>query len=320
LAVPDWITQEYGHADFGDQRLTRRCCQVLAHFYRQPQASIPQACGDWKETLAAYRMLDNDKLTMDNLIAPHQQTILPQLQSHPVVLAVQDTTFLNFTTHPATKGVGPIGTQPDGSIGLLLHSTLAFAPDGQALGVLDAHCWARDPKQFGKKRLRHRRPLDEKESSKWLDSLRLTQKLFPQLFSTQIVHLSDRESDLFELFALARSCPNGPAVLVRARHNRRLVSQAGKKHPKRLYQFLHSQPLAGEISIRVPRRGERPERIAKLEIRFCEVSLKPPNGKAAQGPLSLWAVEACGVASHVFWDWHFTLFETQAYGSLHTDS
>ncbi|MSR64836.1 MAG: hypothetical protein EXS18_03535 [Verrucomicrobiae bacterium] len=39
-----------------------------------------------------------------------------------------------------------------------------MTPEGEPLGRLDAQCWARDPKQFGKKHRRRRRPLGEKES------------------------------------------------------------------------------------------------------------------------------------------------------------
>lgn len=292
LPIPDWIKNEFPQADLGDQRLLPRLWRVLSDFFRQPQASIPQACGSWSQTQAAYRFFDNDKLSMHNLLASHQQVTLQRMQAHPIVLAAQDTCFLNFTPHPATQGLGPIGSTADGSIGLLLHSTLALTPEGVPLGLLDTQCWARDPKQFGKKKYRRRRPLDEKESRKWLDSLRVAQNLCAQLPQTQIVHLSDCESDLYELFALARRQPHGPAVLVRARHDRALASARATRKPKRLFAFLHGQPVAGEITVKVPRRPGQKERLATLAIRFAPVTLLPPNGKTKQGLIPLWAVEA----------------------------
>lgn len=268
---------------------------MLADFFCQPLGSIPQACGNWSQTQAAYRFFDNDKVSMSNLLAPHQQATLERMRTHSVVLAAQDTSFLNFTTHPDTDGLGPIGSHPDGSIGMLLHSTLTLTPQGEPLGLLDAQCWARDPKQFGKKRLRHRRPLDEKESRKWLDSLRVAQKLCAALPQTQVVHLSDCESDIYELFALAGRCSNGPAVLVRARHNRVLVTQRARPRSKPLFPFLHSQPVAGEFTVNVPRRPGQKQRLATLAIRFTVVTLRPPKGKGGQAPISVWAVEACEV-------------------------
>src|ERR1051326_3748148 len=238
VALPEWISCEFARADLGDQRLSRRYRRLLADFYRQPQASIPQATGGWAQTQAAYRFFDNDKLSMHKLLASHQQATVERLRAHPVVLAAQDTSFLNFTTHPDTDGLGPIGSHPEGSIGLLLHSTMAITPHGEPLGLLDAQCWARDPKQFGKKRLRHRRPLDEKESRKWLDSLRVAQSLCAPWPQTQVVHLSDCESDIYELFALAARCPNGPAVLVRARHNSLLAAPGAQFAHQSLFPLL----------------------------------------------------------------------------------
>lgn len=125
-----------------------------------------------------------------------------------------------------------------------------------------------------------------------LDTVRTAQTLGPQLPQTQLVHLSDCESDLYELFALAGSCPDGPAVLVRARHDRAVATAVATRKPKRLFAFLHAQPVAGEITVTVPRRPGQKERIATLAIRFTPVTLLPPTGKAAQGPIPLWAVEA----------------------------
>ncbi len=61
------------------------------------------------------------------------------------MLAPQDTTTLNYTTHPMTEGLGPINNVNDKSVGLILHDTLAFTQEGTPLGILDAQCWARDP-------------------------------------------------------------------------------------------------------------------------------------------------------------------------------
>jgi len=40
-----------------DQRLSHRLERLVEHLSQQPEASIPQACGSWHETKAAYRFL-----------------------------------------------------------------------------------------------------------------------------------------------------------------------------------------------------------------------------------------------------------------------
>ena len=59
--------------------------------YSEP---INHACEDWADTKAAYRFFDNKKVTAEELLKPHQQRTVSRMAEHPVVLAVQDTSFL----------------------------------------------------------------------------------------------------------------------------------------------------------------------------------------------------------------------------------
>jgi len=91
----------------------------------------------------------------------------------------------------------------------------------------------------------------------------------------------------YELFHEALSDPAGPKLLVRAEHDRVLAD--GQGH---LWDHVKGQPLAGRQEVQVPRRGNRPARVAQLEIRFAAVKLKPPKSKKALGELFVWAVLA----------------------------
>jgi len=88
-----------------------------------------------------------------------REATLERARGQAVLLAVQDTTALNLSTHRHTRGLGPIGNNADKTIGLLLHNTLLLRENGDALGVLDALVLARDPAQFkaGAKGARNRR-------------------------------------------------------------------------------------------------------------------------------------------------------------------
>ena len=50
----NWADDELGGANLGDARLNRRLVKLATRFAEQPTASIPGACGDWAETMAAY--------------------------------------------------------------------------------------------------------------------------------------------------------------------------------------------------------------------------------------------------------------------------
>ncbi len=139
-----------------------------------------------------------------------------------MVLCVQDTTALNFTIHPDTDGLGTIASQQDKILGIMVYDTMAFIPEGVALGLIDLHSWTRAPDEYGKKVDRKNKPIQQKESHKWLISFQATQQIQRQQPHTLLVNISDRESDIYEYFELAIRPDADAKELVRANHNRRL--------------------------------------------------------------------------------------------------
>jgi len=168
----------------------------------------------------------------------------------------------------------------------MLHDTMGFTPEGTPLGLLNVQCWARDPRQAGKKYRRHPLPIEQKESIKWLVSYRAvaeTQRLCP---NTTLISVGDREADIYELFQEALQDPNGPKLLIRAEGTRqRKVDQED------LWQTIKGEPVAGWLEVTVPRRASRPARTAKLQIRIAQVVLRPP-AKNKLPAVRIWAVYA----------------------------
>jgi hypothetical protein len=290
-ATASWARCELGGAELGDPRRVERLVRVLEDFYAKPHASVPQACyHSWGRLKGAYRLLTNDDIAMRDILAPHYASTAARMTHEPVVLAVQDTTSLNYSTLAATTGLGPITSEADGALGVEVHDTLACTPAGVPLGLLDVQVWARDRAAFGKKHTRRQRPIEAKESYKWLASFQAAahaQRLCP---TTRVVSVGDREADVFELFDLARSRDDHPALLVRASADRR-VRSAGATG--RLWQVVESQPATAVREVHVPRTAKRPARQARVSVRFCAVELRPPrNGSGGRRPLRVWAVLA----------------------------
>ncbi len=283
----DSIMDEFRDAQLGDRRLTRRLTQMAADFAERPEGSIPQASGDWSQTCAAYRFLDNEAVQPADIIAAHRMRTLERAAREPWMLAVSDSTSLNYSQHAATRGLGPIRTRRDKTLGLWMHSLVAFTPPGVPLGILDAPCWARDAALFGSRHHRKEKPIEQKESYKWVHSLQVLQGAALQTPQTRWVMIADREADVYELFQQVQQQPSGPALLVRANHDRRL-----KEERRTLFAHLAREAVAGEVQVQVPRRRGQPGRTATLTVRFGAVELKPPYGKKAGAALAVWAVEA----------------------------
>jgi Domain of unknown function (DUF4338)/Transposase Tn5 dimerisation domain/Transposase DNA-binding len=286
-APSDWAEEEFGGAALGDERLKQRLLILARDFYARPQANVPQACRTRARAKAAYRFLDHEETQMQVLLKPHYQATRQRIAAEKLVLAVQDTTTLNYSAHPATEDLGPIGSKKKGVVGLVLHSTMPFNAEGTPLGLLDVQCWARDEEAFGQKHQRKQRPIEEKESAKWLKSFQRVAEVQQQTPGTQLVSVGDRESDVYELFHLALAKTGGPKLLIRAEQDRLLAE--GQGH---LCSRVAGQPCAGIQEIQVPKRKNQPARRARLEVRFACVTLQAPEGKKQLGPLTLWAVLA----------------------------
>ena len=274
-----WVHREFGGAQLGDARLSQRLLDLGAAFFARPQANIPQACGSTAAAKAAYRFFDNDRVTMDALLEPHHQATIERMRREPLVLVAQDTTSLCYTTHPGMTGLGPISNTVNGPQGIEVHSAQAFTPAGLPLGVLDIEVWARDPAEFGKAKQRNARPIEDKESQKWLTALKPIAAAAARCPNTRVVTLADREADIYEYLLDAHQ--RGLEAVVRAKQkNRRLDGEVLK-----LWPHILARPKAGTIALTVPRHGKEPARSATLSLRFDTVTLRPPHAKQHLPPL-----------------------------------
>jgi hypothetical protein len=282
----DWAQRELGGASLGDRRLSQRLVLLASQLAAAPSASIPKACGPWGQSKAAYRFFDNNKVNEDHLLAPHYRSTKERLRNHPVVLAVQDTTQIDYTSHPQTTGLG-ILSDP-GHQGLFYHPTLLVSPEKTPLGLAHHLVWERPREDFGKSHTRRSRPIAAKESQKWLASLEATAQFQGELPQVRLVSVADREADVFDFFAKAQELDLH--LLVRAARNRS-VSQPEKY----LWDHLEAVPRAASLSITVPRRPGKASRIATLSVCFSPVSLLPPKHRRGDPTLQtihLWAVYA----------------------------
>ena len=292
-----WAHAEFGRVRFYDQRLKERLYKIAEDFHGCPQGLIPEACGSKARAMGAYRFFENPKVSMNVLLASHTEAAIDRIRQHKIVLAPQDTTTLNYSTHPMTEGLGPTGTKRDQSIGLLLHDTMAFTEEGTPLGVLDAQCWARDPNDKGKRARRRRLPIEQKESQKWLRSFRKVAEVQKACPNTKLISVGDRESDVYELFLEATRNPDGPGLLVRM--NRAARRKVGGIP---LWDFMSSRPVDGTLPLHIPHSGSRKARDTFLDVRFAEVQLQAPKRLKSCGPIRAWAVYVREQSKHALDD------------------
>lgn len=289
-----WSEHEFERVNLGDKRLNARLKKLSTDLSAAPSAPINQASEDWAATKAAYRFFQNDKVTSEKILSAHRTRTWERIHREPVVLAVQDTSYLNFSSHRKTKGLGPIGDSRSASQGVVTHNVLAITPQGLPLGLLNQTGWTRDGYSQQSERERKNTSIEQKESYRWLQNLELVQKLKP--IDSRVVTICDRESDIYEFFVAAERC--SAEFVVRAAWNRHLKDS---EYP-RLWETLQAQPVAGQYTITVPAHESTPERTATLAVRFRAVTLGPTQRSKGTlfyplPPIKLWAVYVTEIAA-----------------------
>lgn len=202
--------------------------------------------------------------------AAHQGATSERSRSHPLILAIQDTTELNFTAHPAIEQPGPLAGRRQQ--GILVHSTLAVSPDGVPLGLLAQETWTRAPEQVGSRHDRRTKPTSEQESSRWLRAQEATLAALPEELG--VLTIADREADSYDLFAAPRR--REAQLLVRATHTRR-IADTDEGEAAYGWSRLAAAQGAGGLTVHLGRTSTRPEREALLTIRYEAVELQPPR-------------------------------------------
>jgi hypothetical protein len=267
-----------------DVRVLRRLAQLITLLSACAEGTLAQALGSWAALKGAYRCFANPRLTPALILQSARPDCLARIAALPRVLLVQDTTTLDFTHHPATRDLGPVGTGQQW--GCFAHSALAVDPDAALpLGLAAQRLWCRDPDQRGRAASRRQRALPEKESGRWLAVERASLAGIPA--STQTVTVADAEADIFAWFAAPR--PAHAFLLVRAAQPHRQTTSG-----RSLLAPVAAAPVAGRYGVELQATPRRRARTALCSVRVATVDLRPPrnqrDGSARSQPVTVTAI------------------------------
>ena len=203
--MESWIMDELQTVDLRDKRLEKRLVVLLETLSQASTASIPAACNDRAEMVAAYRFFDNDHVDFENVLAPHLDATCERVAQQSVALLVQDTTELDLTRpSKQMQGTGPL--HQGKRCGALLHPLVALTTDGTPLGTLYAEAWSREdrtdqPKLSANARrvAYNQRPFEEKETYRWLQTAEQCEAIKAHCPETRLVMIADREPDITDV-------------------------------------------------------------------------------------------------------------------------
>jgi hypothetical protein len=271
------IEDEFVGIKLNEKRLDARFCRTMETLFRAPQRSIYGASEDKAERKAIYRLLGNEKLNIEKVEATHRAKTIERIAGYGgTILAIQDTTGLNYAGQKEMEGLGYNCEQ---SLGLNLHSCLAVTGEGVVLGVLRQSAATRsEAKKEQEKKSGHKyTPISEKESNRWLETMREAVEGLPE--GQEVIHVCDREGDMYELFNEAET--TGQKFLIRASYNRRVKGNGKEGEGKKQYlqDEIRGTASLGEVKVRLPRdsRRKKKARDATLEIRYGSYEVERPD-------------------------------------------
>lgn len=272
LSHQTWASQELATVRLGDARLTKRLFRIVSDKLATPTASIPQASRTWAATKATYNFFASAQVAADAIRAAHLDATCLRLAGQDTVVVLQDTTEFDYTSHPATTGLGHLDHSKHQ--GLKVHSALAASPAGVPLGLVHQAVWTRDAATKGKRS--RNRPQAERESQRWLTTVEAVQQAIPAPVKLLIV--ADREADIYPLFIAPREARTD--LVIRAAYNRGLVGGLN------LEDILPGITMQGQHQVVIEGNGQRAPRTATVDVGWSEVQVLPPTDypKPASSP------------------------------------
>lgn len=305
-AIVGKVAEEFEEVDLGDPRRDERLLRLAMLAGMRPKASFPKLTRTDADLEGAYRLLGNERVSMDAVLAPHVRKTLERAEKSGVILALHDTTEASFR---GVERAQQLGSVTNGASGFFLHTTLAVTADGsrRPLGLLGIRPHTRpakpkhakrerDPKarrarQSKEASVRRNKKQSEKESDRWRVAALETQEMLGR--GCECIHVMDREADSFSL--LASLTEANCRYVVRANHDRTL--EEGLK----LWDALNEVEgkLFREVTLSrrrfINQRYAKPARSARratLQIRSTRVNV--PRPEAAQSKhtnIPVWVVQ-----------------------------
>ncbi|MDQ2752650.1 MAG: IS4 family transposase [Bacteroidota bacterium] len=270
--VTNWIAEELSGVSLPDKRFTTNIISIAEHLDEHTGLSFSASCGE-RLRKSAWRLFSTEEL---NLLTTHQQRTFVRCMEEETILIAEDTTDIHYHQHHK-QGMGVLGGGKSKlAKGLNMHTALAVTASGESLGIVHQKIWA--PKAGRGTIERHHFAIEDKETIKWIATLKAVNEQWGKQISQQVVLIGDREADFFEHYAYPKE--DNIKLLVRVQQRkRRVLLDVQDMNITEVLQS-HMKPL-GEGSIKAWRRQGQPEREVPVEYSTATITL-PPTYKQKQ--------------------------------------
>lgn len=291
----------FGHAQLGDARRTKRLVQTADLMCRRPGGTLPQKLRSPQDLRAFYRLMNGDDVTHEAILAAHRETVRKAIsQITDTVLVLHDATEFDFTKHRSLSDLGQVGN--GNARGDIAQNSLAVDPQTrQVLGLYNQVLHHRDTVPASETQAQ-KRERESRESLLWLRGVK------PLAGDKQLVDVCDQGADTFEF--LEHEVHSGRRFVIRAAYDRCIFKGhdgASLEEEGHLRSYAAELPVAGEwvlsvtpqVAVKSPKKKgpkvtvKRTKRDAKMAVAFAPVRIRPPkskNGKHGNTPLKVWVI------------------------------
>lgn len=259
------LSLEIKHLHLNDARLNARFKHTVNRLVDNPDSSIPEAFCKWGDIKGAYRFFSNKNVSIEAINRSITLATGERCQPYDIVLSVQDTTNVHFSS--LAEGLGYMDHGKGN--GFMVHSAMAIDNKGCPIGLLHQKIWARDKRELGKAQQRAGRDIEEKESYKWLEGNEASQGLLKN--NKCIIHIADREADIYELFVTSRTANS--ELLIRAMHSRKTLLG------NNMWSEIEAEPVIATFDIELENAVSGVCETIPMVVKTGMVLLSPPKKK-----------------------------------------
>jgi hypothetical protein len=298
------IENELDGIDLFDKRLNKRSQKILNKLYEGIGKSLPGSLQSKNEIEAAYNFFHNEWINSDRILAPHREKTIERIKEHDFVIFIQDSSDINLSHMEQVEQIGVLDETK--KPGCNFHTMIACTKERLMLGVIDHQFMVREKEELGKLASHNSRPIEEKESFRWLEFYRQAEEIARGVPNTKCVCVADRESDIIELFLEAKDW--ALSLVIRSKHDRNVELGDGLK--KKLNEVIATAPIIGQSEFTLtPRKKKialgkaikdkikkkdrvvkKNKRLVKQHIRVARITVQAPKHKKHLGKVDLQVV------------------------------
>jgi hypothetical protein len=268
-----WAEEEFGDADLGDERRTRRAVDLAAAMVGHPGGQVTSVLRTSASREAAFRMLRNPAVDHSELARSSHEATVARLTAGESFIVAVDQTGIAVTDEQSSKGFGRAGSNDKERVrGLQAMTALALRRDGTCLGLSGQSWWRRSDRKSPDWK-KDQRPLSHRESFLWHQVIDQTQQRLEEAGQTGVAwYQLDRGGDSHHVLTKAQN--EGLCLTVRAAYDRALVDD-----PRTMKQVVSSSKVLGGVHhylrpAAAKRAGHRASRPRKLSVRAARVRIR----------------------------------------------